>query len=287
MKLGRQGSHRRCHGFVKTSVAEAIYAICQYAVKRRRIAAFTLSPGNGKTMALRQIAEEIPGAVLITVRKTRSAPKSFLQAWSRALRLRESGRAEDLQDRLTARLAGSDRLTLVDECHKLGTNTLNLIREVFDETRTPFVLSGTPSFYQTLTSKRIHENASELMTQLFSRVGIFRNLDELAGAGSETGEPERLHTAEDIHKVFARQHVRLVRNGIDFLVNLANTPAAGGLRLCRDLVQLVIDLYPGESVTAEKLSKALVSKLGPREVGFRMDQASRVSAGDSARVAVG
>ena len=64
-------------------------------------------------------------------------------------------------------------------------------------------LSGTPSLYKTLTSCRVSDVATELMDQLFSRIGLFRALDALAE--SKRDDPQgMLHTPEDIRKVFAR-----------------------------------------------------------------------------------
>ncbi len=234
--------------------------------------AFTLSPGIGKTMALVQRAQDTPGAVLLTVKKNAARVKPFLEAWARVLGLRGTrGRSDVLQDRITAKIAGSDRLQLIDECHKLPSDSLTVIREVWDEARVPCVLSGTLSLYTRLTTKRLDDTSTELLAQRFSRIGIFRDLDEVAESG--TGDDDRLHTREDIRKVFARGHVRLVKDGVDFLFSLANTPGVGGLRICGDLVQLCVDLYPGEPVTAERLRAAMVSKLGPREAGYKMNLA--------------
>lgn len=110
---------------------------------------------------------------------------------------------------------------------------------------------------------------AEILDQLSSRVGISRDLTDLATSGG--GDPERLFTIEDIRKVFHRGGVRLTRDGEDFLCRLANTPGAGALRKCADLVQIVVDLYPKEPVTAARLRDALRMKLGTREAGFRLD----------------
>lgn len=270
-------------GYVTTGFASAVLSMTKYATKRNLIAAFVAPAGSGKSTVMRYIEQETPGAVLITVRKARSAPRSFLQIWSRVLGLAEHGRTEDIQDRIVQTLVGSSRLTLVDESHKLQTNALDVLRETWDLTRIPIVMAGTPSFKTTLTTRRIGVQATELMDQLYSRVGIYRDLTYLTN--SQTGEPEQLHSREDIRKLFNRAHVRLVRDGEEFLCRLANSPGGGGLRVCVGLVQMVVDLYPREPITAERLRSALVMKLGPAEAKFRVEQAGILGPADQQVVA--
>lgn len=121
------------------------------------------------------------------------------------------------------------------------------------------------------------------MDQFYSRVGMFRDLTTLQN--EQTGGDERRVTVADIRKIYARGHVRLARDGTDFLCKLANTPGAGGLRVCSDLVQVIVDLWPGEVITAGLLNKALITRLGVREAGFRMEVAEITR--DQPAVAVG
>jgi len=282
----RDAEQTSIEGFVWTRFAQEVDSLAKYVMKRRKIGAFVAPAGSGKSAVLWVLKEAVPGAVLVVVLKCRSSVKAFLQLWARSLGLQEHGRAEDIQDRIVSCLAGSDRLVLVDEAHKLQVATLDVIREVWDQVRIPILLAGTPSFYTTLTSRRVGVQNSELMDQLYSRVAIYRNLSSLENP--ETGDPERLFTVEDIRKVFARGCVRLVKDGVDFLCRVANNTGSGGLRTCADLVQVVVDLFPGEPVTAAHLDKVLKLKLGTREAAFRMEQAGIASVmPEPAKVAVG
>ena len=278
----RRADETRIDGFVKTRVAEAIFSLVHYAVKRRLIGAFTIPAGSGKTITLQQVRDEIPGAIMLTVTRTRSTVKSFLQLWARGLGLDEVGRAEDIQDAVINVLIRSDRLVLIDEAHKLQVACLDVIREVADETKVPIVLAGTPSFYKTLTTRRVGTINSELMDQLYSRVGIFRNMTELAN--DETGGTEKLFTSGDIRKVFARGKVRLSRDGVDFLCRLANTPGTGALRVCRDLVQMVVDMYAGQEVTAARLQGALSMRAGTQDAFYQVGAAAAMNSDASEAV---
>ncbi len=267
----QRAEETKIDGFVQTRVAEAIFNLVQYAVKRGMIAAFVIPAGAGKTITLQQLAEDTPGAMLLTVTRTRSTPKSFLQVWARALGMDEHGSAQDIQDSIINRMVRSDRLVLIDEAHKLQVSALDAIREVYDEAKVPIVLAGTPSLYTTLTTRRVGSVASELLDQLYSRIGLYRDLSDLVDV--KGGDDAKLYNREDIRRVFARGKVRIARDGVEFLMRLANHPGSGCLRICRDLCQIVVDLFPGREITAELLEKAYKMKAGVREAGFRIGAA--------------
>lgn len=274
----RSADETRVEGFVSTRFAREVEALVQYAVKRRIIAAFVAPAGSGKTMTLQAVRDNIPGSALLTVTRTRSGVKSFLQLFARSIGIQEVGRADELQDAIVSRLLRSDRLIIVDECHKLGTPCLDVLREIQDEVHCPMVLAGTPSFYATLTLQRVGSVSNELMDQLYSRVGMYRDLTSIDNAGS--GEPDALFTVDDIRAVFGKGHVRLTHDGAKFLTDLANCPASGGLRACRDLVQIVVDLYPRQAVCAELLNAAMVMKAGIRASRAMVSRVAGQSAAD-------
>lgn len=98
-------------------------------------------------MALDALEIETPGAILITVKRSRSTVKSFLQLWIRKLGGDESGRTEDIQDRICSSLQGTNRLMLIDEAHKLSIAALDVVREIWDEVRIRIVMAATPCLY--------------------------------------------------------------------------------------------------------------------------------------------
>lgn len=268
----REAQATAIEGYVETRFALEVRGLALYVRRRKMMGAFVAPAGAGKSTVLDVLREETPGAVLVTGKKTRSGVKGFLQAFARELGILEQGRAEDLQDRIVTRLRGSGRLVLVDEAHKLQVATLDVLREIWDETKVPMLFAGTPSFYTVLTTRRVGRQAAELMDQLSSRVGIFRDLTALENP--ETGEPDRLYTPDDIRKVFNRGKVRLAKDAIDFLCKIANTIGGGGLRTAAHLTQVAIDLWPDETVCAQHLERAFVTKVGAREAAYRMDQAA-------------
>jgi hypothetical protein len=72
--------------------------------------------------------------------------------------------------------------------------------------------------------------------------------------------------------------VRISHGGIDLLFRLANHAGSGGLRICRDLVQMCVDLYRGQEISVDLLRAAFNMKIGAREAGFRIDSACGIAA---------
>ena len=262
-------------GFVKTRVAERIFNIAKYAIRRRMISGFALPAGSGKTIALQALHEEIPGSVIITVTHASSSIKTFLQAWARALGTRQSGRINEIQACVIDRLIGSDRLVMIDEAHKLSVKCLDVMREIHDAAKIPIIIAGTPVLHKTITAPQAGTLSYDLLDQLYSRIGVFINLSDMAMSGKDD---DRLFSREDIRKVFARGGVRISREVVDMLFNLSNHPASGCLRTCRDLVQICLDLYKGEEITVALLGRAYNFKIGIREAGFRIDSACGIAA---------
>jgi DNA transposition AAA+ family ATPase len=258
----REAKESELGGFVTTRFAEAVFAIAHWAVKRRKIAAFVAHAGHGKSMAIDALVQEIAGAVKVTVTSKKGTPRLFLQSIAEVFNVAPYGRAADIQDRVTLFLRTSTRPLFVDEAHKLTIGSLDCLREIWDEAKSPMILAATPSLYQTLHTRRVGTVTSELMDQLYRRVAMFRDLTALEDT---KGNPQKVVSIDDLRKVFARSKVRLSADGFDFLCKLANAPGAGGLGVCADLVQLSIDLWPDTEITFAHLRSALKTRVGGKE----------------------
>ena len=253
--------------FVETRVAMAIIDMWRYCEKRNLLAAFTIPSGCGKSMTLAAIRADSPGAILLTIRRQMAKPSGMLRGVARAIGVSERGSLDLLQDRVIECLKATKRPLLVDESHKLTTESLDVLREVWDEARVPMLLAATPSFQAKVKAVGGRSaEARDLFDQFYSRVGLFRDLSQLADPRS--GAPEPLFAVADVRKVFERGRVRLSGDAAMFLARLANTAGAGGLRSCRGLIEKVTDFWPGENVTAHLLHQALALQIGPVEAGF-------------------
>lgn len=257
--------------FVEIRVAEQIYAMAAHILTNKAIGCFVMAAGNGKTMTLEALKEENPGAVLLTARGVTATRRQFLRYWCAQLGLPVTGAAQELQHRIVARLSDSGRLQLIDEAHKLSTDTLDTIREVWDEARCPILLAATPTFMNTMLGARGESSSGEILDQFFSRIGIFRNYTRLEDP--ETGVPQKLISVEDIRKIFHRGRVRLTSEAARFLCLIANFAARGGLRACRNMVTICDSARPGMMIDVPMLESALGQIVGGDEARTWIAQA--------------
>lgn len=273
------------NAIAETRFTQEVRGVVQYCIRRNKLGAFVAPAGSGKSTVLRAIQAEMPWSILIEGRNCRARVGSFLQAWARACGLQPQGRNHELEERIIQALAGTGWPVLIDEAHKLTVTALDTIREVWDGAKCPIVLAGTPSLHTALTRGRADMYSLELMSQLYSRIAIFRDLTTIESPN--TGKPAPLFTLDDIGAVFNRGAARLRPDGAEFLAGLANSPGAGGLRTCRDLVDLLSDLYPDEPVTSDRLQSVFALKIGARDAADWMRLAGARMVRTPAKVAAG
>ena len=268
----------RVDGFIKTKVAEAIYQRAHLVKMMRAMGVIVMPAGSGKTMALRALLDEYPGSVLLTANVTRTSVRAFLQMWARAIGRVESGLSADIQDQIVNALVRSDRLIMIDECHKLPIQVLDVIREIWDAAQIPILMSATPTFVERLHSRRVGASSRELLDQLSSRVAFVKDFTELCA--SEDSPGGSVSTIEDVKRIFSRGKIRLASDGARYLFELSQYPAAGGLRRCRMLVDMATTIFMGESIlTAGMLDRVLRDSFGA-ELASSVREACRMATGE-------
>lgn len=231
----------RVDGFVKTKVAEAIYSLAHLVTTMRSMGVIVMPAGAGKTMTLRALLDMYPGSILLTAAVTRTSVRMFLQMWARALGRTEWGQSADVQDRIVNALVRSDRLVMIDECHKLPIQVLDVIREIWDAAQVPILMAATPTFIERLHSRRVGAASRELLDQLSSRVAFVKDFTELCGEDDGTGG--YLSSVQDVLKIFNRGKVRLSKDGARYLFQLAHWPAGGGFRRCRMVFDMAVIIF--------------------------------------------
>ena len=257
-------------GFQMTRMAEAIFSIAKYCAKRGKIGVIVAPAGNGKSICLQALLEEFPGSVRLTITREEASPFQFLRLLCAALRLKPSGGAAVLHGRITKALKGTRRLILIDEAHKLRVAALDVMREIWDATRVPILMAATPVLYETITRNNIGGAVTELMDQLSSRVSVYRDLTHIENP--ETGEPGPRHSVADIRKIYERGRVRLAPDGAELLSRIANHNGGGNLRRVNELVQLIVDMFPGRLIDRAIITKALATQVGVHEAGLFVEQ---------------
>jgi len=252
----------RVDGFIKTKIAEAIYYRANLVKSMRSMGVVVLPAGSGKTMALRALLDMEPGSILLTANVTRTSVRMFLQLWARALGRTEWGQSADVQDRIINALVRSDRLVMIDECHKLPIQVLDVIREIWDAAQVPLLMAATPTFIERMNSRRVGATTRELLDQLSSRVAFVKDFSELCQE-DDGGKSGYLTTIDDVLRIFNRGKVRLSKDGARFMFELAHYPAGGGLRRCRMVFDMARVVFRDErALTAEMLEYVVRDSFG-------------------------
>lgn len=150
-----------------TTIESPTSKLINYALERIRrnndVGVITGEAGIGKTRGLEKYCEENPTAVLYTVKSWASDKQSVEGAVFEAV---GSGGYDHRMKRavfLANKFAGSDRLLVVDDAHKLTRPAIQWLFDFVDETQCPLGLVGTPALLPKIKDD----------PQRFSRVGLY------------------------------------------------------------------------------------------------------------------
>lgn len=250
-------------GFVKTGVAQQIYAAGKVAVENSWISLVHGPAGIGKTLTAQAIRAETPGSIFISISTAGQTKVAVLEQIATALRLPQKSTAAQLFAQIVSVLRDTSRLLIVDEIHKLEgkrkDEALHVLRDLHDQTGIPMLwlgMSNIANYIQHGVAK-----GYEPLDQLHSRIGLWLDMTEVA---ARTDGGPGLATVEDIQKIFAQSGIRLTPDGIRYLQMLASEFNSGAFRAVVKLVQLTEKFAKGGPIDANMLRQIQVRRLGLR-----------------------
>lgn len=146
------------HTAVSRDVATALITI----LETNDIGLITGPAGYGKTCGCKLFVAENPRATLITMMSNlRNNPRAIIRAlWEAGGTRHAHGRSQ--LDHILGKYAGTDRIIIIDNAHKLSRAGLAFIFDLHDETGSPIALVGNQEIIP-----RIQQN-----DQQFSRIGV-------------------------------------------------------------------------------------------------------------------
>lgn len=153
--------------FAMTSMSEKIMNVLDYCRFQRILGVIPGDAGVGKTFTCREWLRNKPDAVMLTVNPVFANPKSFLKLLARTLKTSRTGSSDEILLDIYDHLSVRDMTIVIDEAQHLTRRTLEIIRNINDETGTAIVLVGNETIYSKLTGKQQAEFA-----QLFSRIAM-------------------------------------------------------------------------------------------------------------------
>lgn len=247
--------------FVWTSVARQIETIARAAVKLRTIG-LVYGPetsGLGKTTALQAIAAEFPACIMITIDKVHANGSGVLLQIARHLRIGHAYHHAHTFERIVDALNGTSRLLIVDQIHNLCGARKDVpfyyLADLHERTKAPQLWAGTSDVVGYLHRSQV--KGAEPLSQIRSRIGIRRDLTQVARKGGTGGDGDgQLFNIAEIREIFAKNKMRLAPDAARYLLRVANLPDSGALRTCKNLVVMATTLYEsGHDVITEDLRR--------------------------------
>jgi len=253
-------------GFVKTSVAEKIYGAVRWVMRTNTIGLVCGPNGCGKTMTLKAIQSETPGAVYYSIGTSGTTKRAVMEGLAGALRMTGlSLSTSQLFEQVAALLKDTSRPIFIDEIHKLAgrqkDEPLHMLRDLHDATGCPMIWAGNCKIAKYLRDNKTEGN--DPIDQIFGRISWWLDLTDLA-AGDGTGDGPRLCTVEDIQKLFAAQKIRLTPDAAEYLSDIASDLSEGCYRWAKFLVSMAQFMAKDGVITAEMLKAIQVQRLGRR-----------------------
>jgi hypothetical protein len=167
--------------------------------------------------------------------------------------LKTGGTFDRVFRRIVKRLVGTKRCLIFDEVERSGYKTLEMLRDLHDETGCPVLLCGKPAIYGKLGFRSMGE-FSEVTDQLAGRIVIRRDLTERTRGKN----PQPLYSLEDIRQLIHQHDLQLKvePEAVQWLQSRASALGMGGFGkavICLYLACKVAFAEGADTITANHL----------------------------------
>lgn len=245
----------RSKKWVETSVAREIIQVAAITAETCKIGVVFGPAQLGKTFTLESIEgdQRFGDPVLIRIDESMLRPFALCRAIAERFELSVNGTFDRVLRRLIRRLAGTKRMLMYDEVERVNYKSLEMLRDIFDQTGCPMLLCGKPAIYAKLGFRKLGDFA-EVTDQLAARVVVRRDLT-LRTRGQN---PEPLFSTEDIRRLIKQSElkVHVAPSVVKWLQDRASMLGMGGLGkalVCLYLAYKVAFVKGDSAITAEHL----------------------------------
>jgi hypothetical protein len=177
--------------FIPTSVAKRIHETAQIAHEDCIIGVVVSNAGLGKTVALKEYANQHPDTIYIEIDHGYNAESFFIDIHKRLFGIGGHKQLHDMHVDIIDIMRGSGRMIIVDQAEYLPHKALEMLRSVYDKAGIGILLAGMPRLLENIRGSRGQ------FAQLHSRVGIVVKLDTITTEDAEAicesilGEPSK------------------------------------------------------------------------------------------------
>ena len=237
-------------GFIHTESANNFMDALWFAQNMPEISVIAGGAGIGKTMAGREYASTHSNCWMVTMNPALARQRPAMQAICAEMNLNPRGQADALFLRVVNRVKTTNGLLIIDEAQHLATETLDLVRSIFDaaDGDIGLALMGNISVYGRLDGG----SRAAQFAQLFSRVG----------AKITRREPKR----DDINAIVNAWEIE-DKNLHQMLMTIGKKP--GGLRGLTKVLQLSHMLLKDDETLGSSHVKAAWDRLSGADAGGR------------------
>lgn len=218
----------RTRKFVETTVARDILNVASMVAETCKIGVVFGPAQIDKTFTLKAIEGDqcFGDPILIRVDETLLRPFALCRALASRFELSQNGTFDAVFRRVVKRLVDTKRMLMFDEIERVAYRTLEMIRDLHDETGCPILLCGKPAIYSKLGFRQVGD-FSEVTDQLAARIVVRRDLTER----TRGNKPQPLLTREDIRKLVKQSELKIhvTPDAEKWLQSRASTLGLGGI----------------------------------------------------------
>lgn len=232
--------YRPAGDYVPTSISEDVYQSIRYCQLHRCVTVLHGDAGVGKTKGAEKFLRENPAStVYITMTPSTASLNGVCRALAKALKITGKHNRMDLMEEVRERIAGTNKVIVVDEAQHLKLPAIEELRSLSD----PDIVTGTPGNGVCLIGNsevydRIKGKAQAEFAQMFTRVKMPRHY--LAS---------RI-TVEDIHKLFPALEGE---KELEFLLGIARS--VYGIRTAQSVYENAIELEDTSVAMLKRVAK--------------------------------
>ncbi len=255
--------------WVETSVAREILSVAGIVAETCKIGVVFGPSHIGKTFTLKAVEgdQRFGDPVLIRVDETLVRPFALCRAIAARFELSTNGTFDTVFRRVVKRLEGTKRMVVFDEVERVAYRTLEMIRDLHDQTGCPVLMSGKPTIYAKLGFRQVGEFC-EVTDQLAARIVIRRDLTERTRGDN----PEPLFSVADIRRLIDRSQLKLHvdKDAVKWLQGRASTLGMGGIGkalVCLYLACKVAFAKGSERITVDILCDVEDLSMGHEDAG--------------------
>lgn len=139
--------------FIENDNTQSVNYIMKRAIEKNKLSVIIGSAGYGKTTAIKKFIENRPESIFIKANNLFST-KDFLEILCNRLNIKIESRGSAMFNSIVTTLKRANKFIVIDEAEWLKDKTLDMVRNIWEESNTPIILSGTLILNQNLTGVR-------------------------------------------------------------------------------------------------------------------------------------